>query len=550
MQGSLARSHGATALGPLHEGLARLTGWRAAGMAALLGAFSALAFAPFHFTAALAVSLTGLVWMIDGARGARRWGRSVFARGWAFGFGFFLVSLYWTASPFLVEPERTALLIWMPLILLPGGMALIWGAAMAMAGAFWSASPSRVFMFTVFFALGEMIRGHLFGGFPWNLAGTSWVPGGPMSQAAALGGVYWLTLVTVFICAAPAALVDTRETRGLAGRILPLLLAVLAAAGLWSWGAQRLMQPTELTARELVLMDAGVPQNQKFRVPKDQVLRRYAELLVNTDTGGDDLVIWPEGALPVTMLQDDQSMDVISAYLGNRTLIAGTARYISSGLNLQVYYNSLAVLNRDSNRSGALGLYDKHRLVPMGELPLSRILPFGEQISSVLPSALQRLATSGFEPGEGPAIVYGERMPPFVAMICYEALYPSVPRTAQRLAGHRADWLVTISNDAWFGEGLGPAQHYAQNRYRAIETGLPMARVASRGTSAVIDGFGRELARGRPVTGGPDDWTAKVAKSALPAPVALPVYQTRAGALFFWVTLAAMVVLAFFAWRR
>ena len=147
------RSHGFTALGPLHEAFARLTGWAAAGAAVLLGAFSAVAFAPFHFSAVLALSFTGLIWMIDGARSHRRWGRAVFMRTWAFGVGFTLISMHWTAEPFLVEPERYAVFLWMPLILLPAGMALIWGAFGAMAGAFWSASPSRVFVFAFFFAI-------------------------------------------------------------------------------------------------------------------------------------------------------------------------------------------------------------------------------------------------------------------------------------------------------------------------------------------------------------------------------------------------------------
>src|SRR3990167_8578377 len=153
------RSHGFTALGPLHESLARLPAWPAAGVAAVLGALAAFAFAPFHFSVVLAISFTGLVWMIDGARAHRCWGRQVALRGWAFGSGFFLVSMHWTALPFLVNPEESLVFIWLPLIVLPAGMGLIWGACAAMAGAFWSASPSRIFVFALFFALAEWIRG-------------------------------------------------------------------------------------------------------------------------------------------------------------------------------------------------------------------------------------------------------------------------------------------------------------------------------------------------------------------------------------------------------
>ena len=155
------RSHGLGVLTTVHEAIARTRGMTAGLFALLLGAFCALGFAPFHLSPALIIAIVGLVWMLDGARGQRRWGRAMFFRAWAFGFGYFLVGMYWTALPFLVEPEKHAIFLWMPLILLPGGMALIWGAACALAGAFWSASPSRVFIFAIFMQLAPARAQHL-----------------------------------------------------------------------------------------------------------------------------------------------------------------------------------------------------------------------------------------------------------------------------------------------------------------------------------------------------------------------------------------------------
>ncbi|MEO0818616.1 MAG: apolipoprotein N-acyltransferase [Pseudomonadota bacterium] len=544
------RSHGVTLLGPLHETLARATGWKALLLSALFGGFAALAFAPFHLTAALAVSFTGLIWMIDGARGQKRWGKSVFARGWGFGFGFFLVSLHWTAQPFLVEPEKHAVFLWMPLLLLPGGMALIWGAAMAMASAFWSASPSRVFAFTLFFALAEWVRGSLFGGFPWNLAGTSWIPGGAISQAAGLGGVYWLTVVTVLACATPAALVDTREERSLALRFVPSLLAVMALAGLWAWGGQKLAEPTQFTETDIVLMDVGVPQSEKYdeNGANPEVFRRYLEFLNEIPSRPTDIVIWPEGATGSVLLEARQ-LEPVTAYLGERHLIAGTARYQLSEQDY-TWYNSIAVLSENSARTGAAGLYDKHRLVPVGELPVARILPFGDAIAGILPGSLQQMATAGFTPGPAPSLVYSEGVPPFVAMICYEGLYPGVVREAQTSAGHRADWIVLVSNDGWFGSLIGPAQHYAQNRYRAIETGLPIARVAARGASAIIDGKGREVMRTKGLREDLEGWNGQVGRGKLPSPEATPFYQSRGGQVLFPLTLVLISIFAFLAWRR
>ncbi|KCZ88441.1 MULTISPECIES: apolipoprotein N-acyltransferase [Hyphomonas] len=542
------RSHGFTALGPLHEAFARLTGWAAAGAALLLGAFSAVAFAPFHFSAVLALSFTGLIWMIDGARGHRRWGRAVFMRTWAFGVGFTLISMHWTAEPFLVEPERFAVFLWMPLILLPAGMALIWGFFGAMAGAFWSASPSRVFVFAFFFALAEFVRGHLFGGFPWNLPGTTWVPGGALSQAASLGGVYWLTLLTVFVMAAPAAMVDTRDARGLVLRIAPSFGAVILLAVGWAWGAQRIAAPSPLTEQSVVLMDSGVPQDEKWEVGPDPVMIEYLRMMTNGESKPGDIIVWPEGAVPTSLLNDINALDAIGAYLGPRTLIAGTTRYQLEEQNERAYFNSLVVLDENVSRSGAVALYDKFRLVPFGELAAAEIVPFGQALSDYLPGAMQQLARNGFRPGTGPAVIFADNVPPFVALICYEGLYPEITRAANLAA--RADWIVLVSNDAWFGGGMGPAQHYAQNRYRSIESGLPMVRVASRGASAIIDGYGREVLRATPVQDAPSGWNTTFGRGKLPAPAEVTLFQSRAGVVLFWLTLAAFVGLAFASWRR
>ncbi|HPE48128.1 MAG TPA: apolipoprotein N-acyltransferase [Hyphomonas sp.] len=542
------RSHGFTALGPLHEAFARLTGWAAAGTALLLGAFSAVAFAPFHFSAVLVISFTGLIWMIDGARGHRRWGRAVFLRTWAFGVGFFLISMHWTAEPFLVEPEKTAIFLWMPLILLPGGMAIIWGAFGAMAGAFWSSSPSRIFVFAFFFTLAEFVRGHLFGGFPWNLPGTTWIPGGALSQGAAVGGVYWLTLLTVFVMSAPAAMVDTRDARGLMLRLAPAFGAVVALALGWAWGAQRIAAPSPLTDQNIVLMDSGVPQDEKWEIGPDPVLRDYLRMMTLKDSQPGDIVVWPEGAVPTFMLNDINALDAVGAYIGGRKLIAGTPRYQFEEENERAYFNSLVVLDSNVSRSGAAALYDKFRLVPFGELAAADFIPFGHSISDFLPGAMQQLATNGFRPGTGPAVIYADDVPPFVALICYEGLFPEITRQANLAA--RADWIVQISNDAWFGGGMGPAQHYAQNRYRAIESGLPMVRVASRGASAIIDGYGREVMRAAPIEGAPPGWETSYGRGRLPAPAAATVYQSRFGVVLFWLSLAIFAGLALASWRR
>lgn len=548
------RSHGLGVFTALHEAVARTRGMTAMLFAVLLGAFCALGFAPFHLSPALVIAFVGLIWMLDGARSQQRWGRAMFARGWAFAFGYFLVGMYWTALPFLVEPEKHAIFLWMPLIALPGGMALIWGAACALGGAFWSASPSRVFIFALFLGGAELIRGTLFGGFPWNLPGTTWAPGGALSQTASIGGVYWLTLMTLFVAAAPAALVDTRESDSVLGRAMPILMAVALTGFSWAWGAQRIANDTVMTERTVLLMDAGVPQAEKFDDRGEAVIARYLELLEEVPSEAGDIVIWPEGALPYGLLPnpywtDNNALELVSAFLGRRALIAGSARFANGENGETLAYNSLVMFTAGANTATLAALYDKHRLVPFGELPATKIIPFGQSIAGILPSAIQRMADQGFEPGAEATVLLPQTVaPPFIPLICYEGLFPEMVRKAapQREA---AEWIVVVSNDAWFGGGLGPAQHYAQNRYRAIESGLPMARVATRGMTAMVDGYGREIARGNPAAGDPSGWRSAVVRTGLPARLENTPYQ-RFGETFYWLTLVLFGGLAFLSWRR
>jgi apolipoprotein N-acyltransferase len=166
----------------------------------------------------------------------------------------------------------------------------------------------------------------------------------------------------------------------------------------------------------------------------------------------------------------------------------------------------------------------------------------------MLPPTTQRLAASGFRPGGGPTAVDTGTMPPFVALICYEGLFPEITRQANLT--DRAKWIVLISNDAWFGGGMGPAQHYAQNRYRAIETGLPLVRAANRGASGIVDGYGRETMRTLPAETAPEGWTATYGRDRIPEPAPATVFQTRFGAVLFWFSLCIFAILAFISWRR
>jgi apolipoprotein N-acyltransferase len=172
---------------------------------------------------------------------------------------------------------------------------------------------------------------------------------------------------------------------------------------------------------------------------------------------------------------------------GERTLILGGERVTGQRQDDGRYmvgdvYNSLFVVGPDAEIEDK---YDKIHLVPFGEY-----LPFEDLLTSI---GLKQLthANTGFAAGSEPKLITPSGAPPFLPLICYEAIFPSMAASD----GERPAWLLNLTNDAWFGPTSGPYQHLHQTRIRAIEQGLPVIRAANTGISAIIDAHGRIRAK-------------------------------------------------------
>ncbi len=519
-----------------YDWVTRLRRRKALMLAAGLGLAGNLAFPPIWIWPMLAIALCGLVWLLDGARATPKPGPAAFWRTFAFGFGYFLGGLHWIAAAFAVDVGAHLALIWMPLVLLPGGLALILAAVMRLGFRFWNSGPARLVTFAVFFTIAEWIRGALFGlgGLPWNLPGMVWAPGGSISQSASIWGIYGLSLLTVVGLTAPATLLDIRPRGSFGSRAAPVLVAAIVFGAVWGWGARRLADNPETLGETTVrLVDAGVRQSDKFEDGTVQrLLQRYRALSGPDDPTSPSIVIWPEGALPAFLFEWPELLDAVADRIGDRRLIMGVARRELDLQGEERSYNSLAVLTGASALNGPLYVYDKHMLVPFGEF-----MPFGGLLEAVGLETLQNLSPGGWDPGPPPATVNIAGMPSFAPLICYEAIFPGLSPAGV----DRPRWLVNISNDSWFGIFLGPYQHAAQARYRSIEEGLPMARVAVGGMTGMIDAYGRWTARARspdPEQYGPDPegWSAHIVDAQLPDPAPPTVYSQRRDGIF-WIML-------------
>lgn len=468
------------AIEPLRDRVILSHGWQRLLIAGASGLLSAAAAPPFFLFPVLAVTFTVLVWLIDslGDLRGRQALRSAFAIGWAFGFGYFLAGLWWIGSAFLVESDVFGWLLPLAVTGLPALLAMFTGFGVLAARLLWSPSPARAAALTAGLGLAEYLRGHIFTGFPWNSFGYALTGTQAQMQAASLIGTDGLTLIAIFAGAAPAIWLG----RDIKGNILktPVIgLAILLLAAPSFFGEWRLLTAESQTVPgvRLRLVQPNLTQAERLdRTRHLDVLERYLRLSRgNADAPPPTHVIWPESALPFRLGDGPQALSRITGMLApGSVLILGMLR--ADDLDQRHVLNSLFVLD---DKARVLDRYDKTHLVPFGEyLPLPNIL------SAIGLEPLTRIFA--FVPGQDHGPVIAGKAPSFTALICYEAIFAS-----EVAARPRAAWIINISDDSWFGDTPGPRQHFHQARLRAVEEGLPLARVTTTGLTALIDPYGR-----------------------------------------------------------
>lgn len=457
--------------------------------ALLLGALAALGQAPVSVPWFTLAALAGAFMLFLGAGGVRRaaW------IGWALGVGYFAAALFWIVEPFLVDIPRHGWMAPFALAFTAGGFALFWGGAFALAMWLWRGpawpglaarragaadpqgaekqpGPWRAALFwAVALTFMELARSYVLTGFPWALLGHAWVGWAPMQLAAWVGPV-GLTLLTVL---APALLVAAWPRRAAVALTL-LLFAALYGAGMWQARAH-LAEPLGPVVR---LVQPNAAQRLKWdpAYAEGFFLRQLEFTAAAGVNGRPALVIWPETAIPNVLNRAGAMLQAVARASGGVPVALGIQR-LEDGRG----YNSLAVLDAEG---GVADLYDKYHLVPFGEY-----LPLSDYLDTVGMTLFGADAGFGFSPGPGARLLDLGPLGRVLPLICYEAIFPQNLRAAPE----RPDWILQVTNDAWFGQISGPYQHLAQARLRAVEQGLPLVRVANTGVSAVIDARGNVL---------------------------------------------------------
>lgn len=390
-------------------------------------------------------------------------------RAWAFGLGHFLMALNWIREPFRIDAGRDGWMATPALLLLAAGLALFWAAAGATVHRL-PPGAQRIWGLALALAAAEALRGIVLTGFPWALPGHIWIAHAP-GQIAAWAGAGGLTLLTLGLAALPAA-----------HRLHGGALAVMLLVPVWGLGWQRQQAPLPPPVGAVIrLVQPNADQALKW--DPDHAREFFVRLLDLSSAPAayrPDLVVWPETAVPFLLDDPGLGLQMIADRMPDTPVVLGIQR--TEGL---LGFNSLAVIGRDADGLAEIqAVYDKHQLVPFGEyIPGGDLLAEWLGIFSFSPSE-----GHGYSAGSGPAVLRLADLPSFQPLICYEAVFPWFQRAVPR-----PDWLLQITNDAWFGKAAGPQQHLALARLRAIENGLPLLRAANTGISTAFDARGRMI---------------------------------------------------------
>lgn len=448
---------------------------------ALCGLLSVFALAPYFIFPLYMVALIVLFVALDDAKKLNNFKRAAFWRGFTFAFFHFALGMFWVGQAFLVDAEKFAWLMPFAITALPAFIATFYGLMGIMYSRFSTKGAGRVFWFAVCFSLIEFIRSHAFTGLPWNLSAYIFEAGGIISQSASLIGPFGMGLLLAFVCISPLVLTEK------GGKPI-FAIAILIIIGSLAYGFMRLEESKNNKEADIIVATGQIGFSQKeLWNPdnKDKVIDLYLNQLKSPQAQGANLIIWPEGTFPTEFFSEPALLKAINPLIQNKILIVGAPRADIDGEKI-VYYNSMAwVTGSNKEYPQLLALYDKTHLVPFGEY-----LPFRPLFNAIGIESLVAYGTD-FSKSDGPKTITIPGFPKMEPRICYEIIFPRFGEN------NRGDIIINASVDAWYGDFLGPDQHYNQARYRAIEEGKPLVRAAAGGWSGIIDPYGRVMSHFR-----------------------------------------------------
>lgn len=464
------------------------TGWRGRFQDLSVGALGLLGHAPLFIWPVTILSFTYLCLRLDAIRSDAKQARG---RGLWWGLGYFMANIFWVGSAFLARGAEFIPLM-PPMVL---GLAFVLAIFVGFAG--WAYAKlfaeKTVWRWVGLVGLlwfAEFLRGHVFGGFPWNLPGYIFKAGGMMSQSASLLGIYGLSFIVLVLAGLIAFAVKSKQW------LEPGLAMLLIGFSMVGFGRWQLSLDRQDTVPDVTLRLVQYPFSQKDKFDREkshEIVLEHMRQSLRPGIKSVTHLVWPEGAVVGDALNDDGLMSAMNDFLAREddtppiwlfnSLRTQKSENDKGTYGGYAFYNTSAAIMFDKEKGHTIAAYnDKHRLVPFGEF-----IPGGQWVED-LGVKIISASLGSITPAEQKELADFPGLPRVSPQICYETNFSGLtPRDSDK----PAEWILNQTNDAWFGQAFGPWQHANISAYRSIEEGLPMVRSASNGVTGIIDGFGR-----------------------------------------------------------
>jgi len=398
-----------------------------------------------------------------------------FKIGWMFGFGYFISNLFWISNSLTFE-ENFKPLIPISIIFIPLFLGLFYGLATFFCYFFnLKKNFSSILIFSLFFSIIEYLRSFLFGGFPWNLIAYSFTNYLELLQILSYTGTYAFNLLCITLFLIPSLIFFNYKKKN---KILLLFSTTLILSINFIYGSSVIKKNEEIKKIKLnyviKIISPKIDINRFFQNQAPEEIMSDLIKLSEPDKLKKTIFIYPEGVLPNIYLQDLNNFSSIfkQNFSENHKIILGINSYENKKI-----FNSLVVLDKGLN---ILAKYNKNKLVPFGEF-----LPFENLLGSF---GLKKITQGyqSFSSGNDRKVINLNDFR-FMPLICYEIIYSGNLNKNNK----NFDFIINISEDGWFGNTIGPHQHFSHSIFRSIEEGKNLFRSANNGISAHIDAIGR-----------------------------------------------------------
>lgn len=448
-------------------------------LAVFVGASTTLAFAPYAFWPMAIISPALLFLLLNNVSA-----RTSALIGFCWGFGQFATGISWvqiSIDNFGGMPKIATLFL---MFLLVSYLAIY---PMLFAGLLNRYFPNTLspptdrirffIVIPVFWLLADLARGWVMTGFPWLLLGYSQIDS-PLASFAPIGGVQLITLGVVLIASSIAYAINVKRPHS-------LLLALAIFAGGFSFNSIDWVTVKSDDSPRFALIQGNIDQALKW-LPNQRwpTLMKYLDL--SRENWDADIIIWPEAAIPALEQEVTSFLTNVDSAARNNdsALITGVITKNNQGN----FYNSIITLGRSQSDEYNVAThphYNKHHLLPFGEF-----VPFESLLRPLAP--FFNLPMSSFTRGELIQDNILAKGYAFAPALCYEIIFGEQVR---KNVTENTDFILTLSNDAWFGDSIGPLQHMEIARMRALELGKPLIRATNNGVTAITDYKGKIVAQ-------------------------------------------------------